>query len=459
MQYVNTGSSSDICVIVGSSSEILTVEESEVHEQPATSSYSGLDAIPGGVPDNEPSPATSPVSTVTVNGTEVYNEAESIENVVDELVQTIRGGDQESAESVTSDQEAACSRKLKELTDRLFNLVVSGQDYQIPQLPDGMRMCDIVTYRKTRRCYGINPDVIIQALYMRTEELVSRCVVQAVMWRTIDRPGSEFVSTYDSCLKLDSGTYCETVDSGPPFGCIANSTISNTPTIIKRVTISNTPESTQSKLLTYIMHKIQLNLLVGSILTSLDIVNDNKVLELTDKIVEDFDLKLYDYFQTTIMGKTHKDFGKIIINDLLLEFGSVEELQEKVRAEDPKFEEALKRALMKQLRFPTTKTMSCSFFKKCKRLWCKKKSEKDRKTQTVRSPTCDEDKGKYQEYLNEAEQPQCLPKSTIASFSRRMCSSLRKTFFSVVKTLRRPFMACCSRKNQVSVIMDGSLDL
>ncbi|KAM7367592.1 hypothetical protein PAMP_013878 [Pampus punctatissimus] len=443
MRYENSEMSSsdrrDICVIVGSNTEILTVEESEVHEQPATSSYSGLDVIPGAVPDNKPSSETSPFSTVTVIDTEhfqrsVDDEAESIENIVDELVQTILGEDQKgpaetgSQESVSSEQEAAYSLKLKELTGRLFNLVMSGQAYQIPCLPDKIRLCDTMTYRKPRRWRVTNPDVIVQALYMRTEELVSRCAVQALMWPTTDWLGSDYIP--------DPTTDSEIVDSVPSSSNISNST---------HDIISNTSEPARSKLLTDIMHKILLNLLVGEILTSIDIVDNNKILELTNKmIVQDVDPKLHDHFLASFMGKTYKDIGQTAINDLLLEFGSVEEMQEAVRAEDPNFEEALKRTLMKQLRFPTTKKTTCSFFKKFKRLCSKKKSKKGSKTQTVRSPTCDEDNGKLQEG------PRCLPKS-------HMFSSLRKTFFYVVRRLGRPFMVCCSPESQVSIITDVDL--
>lgn len=390
----------DVCIIVGSNTQILTVEDIEAHEQSAKSSYSGLDVIPGAVPDNDDAPSeANPFSSVTVIDTTedtCPDEADTIKNIADELVKAVLGGDQQEEAETDSCQESGndglavvyCS-KLKELTDRIFHLVMSGQDYQIPYLPVGMRMCDSVTYRKLRRGGVTNPGIVTQALYMRTEELVSRCAVQALIWSTLDSLDSDLLfgySSQDPSMQSSESGFQPVPAAGdceptvprvilPAPRHLSNSTFDIIP---------EQPEQTQSQLLASNVHTSLLTLLVGEMLARIDIRDGEMILEVAKKAVvqiQDADPKLYDHFHASFMGQSYRDICQTAINDLLLEFGSVEGMKEAVRAGDPNFQEALMRALRKQL-FPTppvssgnaAKTTTCSFFKKLKRLCCKKTS-------------------------------------------------------------------------------------
>ncbi|XP_042246844.1 uncharacterized protein LOC121882563 [Thunnus maccoyii] len=477
----------DVCIIIGSNTHILPVEDSEAHGQSAMSSYSGLDVIPGAVPDNDEAESlseTSPFNFVIVIGTTedlVRDEADTITNIADELVQAVLGGDQRGSaetdscqESVNGELEVVYCSKLKELTDRIFNLVMSGQDYQIPCLPAGMRMCDTVTYRKLRRGGVTNPGMVTQALYMRTEEFVSRCAVQALFWSTLNSLDSDILFgqySQDSYM-LSSGLDFVAVpvraagDCGivrrviPPPWHISNSTYDIIPELSEPIQLQ----------LASIVHISLLTLLVGKMLASIDIRDGEMILEVVRKAVvqlQDTDPRLYDHFHASFMGQSYKDIGQMAINDLLLEFGSVEVMQEAVRARNPNFEEAFMRALRKQLRFPTPpvphgnarKTMTCSFFKKFKRLCCKKTSKKGNKTPTVSLPTCDQDNNKLQEELlkDQTEQPQHPLMSRIAPSNRCICSSLREMFSSIARTLGRPFIACCCLESQESISTDGTV--
>lgn len=415
-------SSSDhenICIIIGSDTHILTAEDSsQACGQSAMSSNHGLAVISDAVPDNnevECPCETSAFDSVTLIGTRmdpVPDETEMIKNIANELVQTVLGD--YSAEESDSSQvpvlEVVYVPELKELTDRIFNLVMSGQDYQIPCQPTGVRMGDTVTYRKLSRRDINTPGIVTQALYMRTEELVCRCAVQALLWATMDSldygqssqnlhiPSSEVEFEDVSEPAAGDGGYIRRL-----FHHVWNVSNSTYGSILEQLQqpVSSAPMQLHSSAFAHIC---LVTLVVVEILLNIDInIRDYEtLLEFVNQIVvplKDIDLRLYDHFHASLMGRSYKDIGRAALNDLLLEFGSVEVMEQAVRAGDPDFVEALRRALRKQLKLSTppmshrnTDKTFCSFFKRFKRLCCRKTSKKGRKTSTVSSPTRDQNK-------------------------------------------------------------------
>ncbi|CAK6976952.1 uncharacterized protein LOC121882563 [Scomber scombrus] len=420
----STMSSSDqgnVCIIIGSDTHILTVEDSsQACGQSAMSSNNGLDVISGAVPDNneEECPCeTSVFDSVTLIGTRmdpVPDVAEMIKNIANELVQTVLGDYWLAEESDSSQVSVVYVPELKELTDRIFNLVMSGQDYQVPCQPTGVRMGDTVTYRKLSRRDVNTPGIVTQALYMRTEELVCRCAVQALLWATMDSldsgQSSQNLHIPSSEVEFEGVPEPAAGDGGyirrifHHVWNVSNSTYGSTLEELQQPEqpVSSAPMQLHSSAFAHIC---LVTLVVVEILLNIDInIRDYEtLLEFVNQVVvplKDIDLRLYDHFHASLMGRSYKDIGRAALNDLLLEFGSVEVMEQAVRAGDPDFVEALMKALRKQLKLSTppvshrntAKTSLCSFFKKFKRLCCRKTSKKGRKTPTVSSPTRNQDK-------------------------------------------------------------------
>lgn len=411
----------NVCVIIGSDTHILAVEDSETHGLSAMSSYSGLDIIPGAVPDNNEleslceTTVFDSVTVISVRMGPVPDEEEVLENIADELVQAVLG-DYWSAEepdsSVESVMEVVYDPKLKELTDRIFNVVMNGQDYQIPCQPGGARMSNTVTYRRLRRGDMNDPGIVSQALYLMTEELVCRCAVQALLWAAMDSKDCEFLSgrfsqDVDAAIS-EAGFEDEPEPAAGDSGYIrrifhhvwnvSNSSYGSMPETLEQPGQPVTPELTAP----ICVFTSLATLLVVEILLNTDIRDYPVLLEFVNQVAVPFahnELRLYDHFCTSLIGQHCKEIGRAALNDLLLEFGSVEAMEQAVIAGDPDFQEAVKRALRKQLKLlphpvshsNTVETEDCSFFKKFKRLCCRKSSKKGIKTLTVSFPTCDQD--------------------------------------------------------------------
>ncbi|XP_038583800.1 uncharacterized protein LOC119909601 [Micropterus salmoides] len=470
---ISSSNHRDICIRVGTNIHILPVEHSESHgQQSATSSSpsSGVDAIPGAVPDNDTTDSHSescPSSVTIIGAAEDHsfshlgpNEIDSIKNIADEIVHAFLGEDLQGAaqackcqKAVHSEQEVVDIDKIRKLTDRIFNVVMSGRDYQIPSMPAGTRICKTVTCRKLRRGNFPNPSIIARALYMRTEEVVTRCAVQVHLWSELRQEGSDCPSplTFDE-LSDDpdfvlvpshaAGDHKEVVFLNPPSHC--NSSMSSQDSNATYDAIPKPPEPTQSQLHGDIVHISLLSLLVGEMLTVIGIKNSEIIFEVIKKLIkqlQDVDPKVYNHFHASLMGRSYKDIYQNAITDLLLEFGSIQVMQEAVRSGDPNFEEAISRELRKQLRIPTSPVSRgkaaekmFGFFKTLKRLCCRKTSKKSGKTTTVLSLTSDQDDSKLLDHLS-TEEP--LKGQTVQSES-----------ISIARTLCRLFITCFSPKSQ-----------
>lgn len=407
----------DVCIRVGSKTHILTVEDRKSDRQEsAMSSYCGLDSIPGAVPDSNDTESHSdrcPFSSITVISTTEDHSSrlsptvmESIKNIADELVQDFLEVNLQRAVQTDSWLEVV---KLRELTNRTFNVVMTGRDYQIPLAPAGTRICDTVIYRNLRRKGVTDPGIVAHALYLRTAEVVTRCAVQVLLWSELHAEQSDYPSPLAfEQLSVDpdfvlvghaAGDHLEVVPVIPPSPVLSQE---NIPTY---EVIPEPLELTQSQLLGGNFHASLLTLLVREMLIVIGIENSEMICEVVKKVIQqlqDVDPMLYNHFYDTLMGRSFKDIYQAGISDLLLEFGSVDELKEVVRAGDPTFEEAIVRALRTQLgmsTYPephrnTAKKSTCGFFKKLKKLCSKKK--KAGKTTPVISLIRDQDRSQLQ---------------------------------------------------------------
>ncbi|XP_032367291.1 uncharacterized protein LOC116686396 [Etheostoma spectabile] len=356
----------DVCIRVGANTHILTVEDRKSDRQESVMSfYCGLDSIPGAVPDSNDTESQSercPFSSITVIATTEDHssrlspiEIESIKNIADELVQDLLEVDLQGAVQTDSWLEVG---KLRELTDRSFNVVMSGRDYQIPLALAGTRICDTMIHRNRRRKSVVDPDIVAHALYLRTAEVVTRCAVQVLLWSELH---SEQLS-YPSPLAFEqlsvdlefmlvghgAGDHLEIVPLTPPSPSII-------PVLSQEITyevIPEPPELMQSQLLGGNVLAPLCTLLVREMLIVIGVENSEMISEAVKKVIhhlQGVDPMLYNHFYDTLMGRSFKDIYQASISDLLLEFGSVDELKEVVRSGDPTFEKAIVRALRTQL--------------------------------------------------------------------------------------------------------------
>ncbi|XP_028461748.1 uncharacterized protein LOC114573663 [Perca flavescens] len=416
----------DVCIRVGSKTHILTVEDRKLDRQEsAMSSYCGLDSIPGAVPDTNDTESHSdrcPFSSITViSKTEDHSsrlspiEMESIKNIADELVQDFLEVDLQGAVQTDSWLEVV---KLRELTDRTFNVVMTGRDYQIPLVPAGTRICDTVIYRNLRRKGVTDSGIVAHALYLRTAEVVTRCAVQVLLWSELHSEKSYYPSPLAfEQLSVDpdfvfvghaAGDHLEVVPVTPSPNIAPVLSQEN---IVTYEVIPEPLELMQAQLLGGNFHASLLTLLVREMLIVIGIENSEMISEVVKKVIQqiqDVDPMLYNHFYDTLMGRSFKDIYQAGISDLQLEFGSVDELKEVIKSGDPTFEEAIVRALRTQLGMPTypephrntAKKTTCGFFKKLKKLCSKKK--KPGKTTPVISLTRDQDRSQLQGQLKES---------------------------------------------------------
>ncbi|XP_037645059.1 uncharacterized protein LOC119499905 isoform X1 [Sebastes umbrosus] len=465
---VNSSNRRDVCVRVGTNTLILTVEDRESDRQrSAMPSHWGFDAIPGAVPDSDVTKSSSespPFSSVTVIAATEDRSAplgpsgiESIEIIADELVQEI------VQENFPGAKETDTVQKLRELTDRIFDVVMSGHDYQIPSVPAGTRMCDTVTYRRLREKDVTDPGIVAHTLYLRTEEVAARCAVQVLLWLQLYselplHPDSDWFafnelsdnSDEEADWRYAAGDYMGVHSSLYSYGSYATSM----PLID---VIPDTPDPTATQLEQTLVHKSVMTLVVGEILNVIGIRDETTLWDFVMKAavdLQDVDPELYNYFQAFFMGRHYRDMCTATVSELLSDFGTLQKLQEAVRSGDPRFEAALMRAVRKQWEIipphrNTAKKTTCGFFKKFKKLCCKKRRSSE--IQHVTSLTRDQDGSQFEDHVtneeplkDNTEHGQGPTMSKMAAFVRHMCRRTTKMCCSIAKAPGRPF-ACCLR--------------
>ncbi|XP_074471535.1 uncharacterized protein LOC141756016 [Sebastes fasciatus] len=378
---VNSSNRRDVCVRVGTNTQILTVKNRESERQrSAAPSHCGFDAIPAAVHDGDVIESRSespPFGSVTViDATEDRSAPssgpsamESIKNIAVELVQAF-------LEEVPEEEEVAhTGQKLKELIDRIFNVVMGGHDYQIPSVPAGMRLMDTVTYRRLRGRDVTDPGIVAHTLYLRTEEVVTRCAWQILL------PDKLHLQLLQHPT-VNSGVQSTTSDCGRVVGegCYEANQGSNATYDV----IHETQELTESQMQQSLAHTTLMTLVVGQMLNIIGVRDRAMIADLVMKVAEelqDVDPEKYKHFHAFFMGKHYKDISQAALNNLLWTYGSLQELHEAVRDQDPRFEASLLTVLRRQWETTLTpvpdrktdKKTSVSFFDKLKKLCCKKK--------------------------------------------------------------------------------------
>lgn len=397
----------DVCARVGTDTKILTVEESESQGQESTvDSVNGLSCIPGAVPDIDTSTfENSPFRSMTViRAAEYYqslsptSEMELITNIADELVQTFvdlhQTGETDSGEITDLQLEEVEKQKIRQFTGRIFDLVMSGRDYyQIPLVPAETLMCDTVTYRGLENINNL--DTITNDLYMRTEEVVTRCAVQVLLWLalSLQEPNRESLSVSLEDLSGDLDFFAPRDAGGDRIE--ADNII--------HFNVPEPAELPQPQLLESVLLGSLVTQLAGEMLIIMGIRDTDLLLDLVPRIKEHLEGLghfMYHHFYAALMGRRYEDIFQTTFTNLLQEFGSLQAMQEAVTAGDPSLEDAMIRALTKLLRFPeetpmlherSTKKGMCCLLKKVKK-WCCK----ERKTTTVISVTIDQEDNKLQ---------------------------------------------------------------
>ncbi|XP_071334650.1 uncharacterized protein [Trachinotus anak] len=440
----------DVCIRVGINTHILTVEDSE---------SDGQESTPGDEtkshPEIHPFHSATVVSTIQSDPINPVMELDTIKKIADELVQALLEDLQGAAQTygyrkaALGGLEDIDKLKLKEFTDRIFTVIMSGHDYQIPSVPAGTCMCDTVTYRQLTRGDIADPGIVAHTIYMRTEEVVTRCVLQVLLWSALKSQVSQCLSPSLSLEDILDETDLPILGSatgdhvGQPYRIdsqASNTTYDEIPAL---------PDSTQSDMLlrctvTWLIHC----LLAQEGIENIDIVN-----EAVNKACEHMSS---DDVEASLMNKNLEDVSQTLFANLQLEFGSVKELRKAARSGDPSFEEAIVRATRKQLGIPTSgapygneaKKTTCGFFKKFKRICFKKMSKMSCKTTTIIALTTDEDDSELQEHFGKEDDSlreqtqQCWCPCRIPAFIRKKCSSFRKMFSSITTVIGRPFIAC-----------------
>ncbi|KAI3364043.1 hypothetical protein L3Q82_010872, partial [Scortum barcoo] len=353
-----------VCIRVGTLTEILTVEDSESPGQySAMSSFSDLDALPGGVPESSNHYDSCPFSSHTIIcATEDHSprlapsEMESIDNIADDLVQAFLEVDLQDVMQTDSGRlEVMDNVNLREITVRLFSVIMKGHHYQIPVVPAGRRMCDTVTYRQLYRGGVADQSVIAHTLYLRTEEIIVRCALQVLLWSALrfDCPSTESSDEIDDLVFLfgprqEGGDYLN--DSFESIQSLSFSSQLDQHSDTTYDVASETGDITESYLITGILRSSFLNLLVGEMLAVMGITTYEAIFEVVTQVIDQFhgvNAKVYDHFSASLLGHSYKEMYQTVIADLREEYCSVEEMQEVVRAGDPSFVEAIIRSLRK----------------------------------------------------------------------------------------------------------------
>lgn len=409
---VSSDNQRDICIRVGTNAKLLTVEKSKSQQQKSTKdSFSGSDFIPGAVPDKSGSTSeSSPFLLVTVIGTtendlfSAIMENQTITNLADELVEAFLNDLGEVTETVAEQNTAlqlddVDKEKIRTFTDRVFELVMSGHDYQVPLVPAQRRMCETVTYRRLRRWDITDLGIITHTLYLRTEEVVTRCVVDVLLWQTLGYWGPDYPST-SSSLSTAAELFLRRDEAGDlsissPEENISTDSLSRQ-SQISYATFSDDSESIESNLLENVLLGSLVTQLVGEMLIIMAIRNTAILLDLVPRIrqrLHQIGPMMYHFFHASLMGQRYNDIIQATFTNLLLEFASLQEMQEAVLARDPSFEEAMVTALTKQLSILSEtaesdddKKTTCSLLKKVKTLCCKTTSIKPSRATTNISP-------------------------------------------------------------------------
>lgn len=139
-----------------------------------------------------------------------FDKMDSIREITDNLIETFLKSSQ-SKEALELEDKV----KLKEITDRLFSVVMMGRDYPITILPARTRLCNTVIYRELRRGIYTNSGLVAHALYMRTEEVIYRCALQILLWSALLTPVNSddpYTSDEDSLIYISE--YCHVVEGG-----------------------------------------------------------------------------------------------------------------------------------------------------------------------------------------------------------------------------------------------------
>lgn len=395
MPYFETSNRRVVCIRVGANTRILTVDsDSEADgELSAMSSCHGLDAIPGAVPDinDDKSPYVSVTTTKHQFHHTGTNQRDAIDKIVEDLLKLV--------ETDSRGLEDIDNAKLREFTDRVFNLVMSGRVYQIPLVPNGTCLCNTVICRKLRRGDNIkNAGIVAHTLYMRTEELVTRCAVQVFLWSAInleDVPETSDSSKdlyFEFFIRVDAGEYARP----PPLLNVESHSEQPNNINYEIPERSGTPEVTQSQLMISMMHTSLLTLMVGEVLTVIGIRNLRTIHKIGAEVIQQLkgvDFMVYNNFRASIVGESYKDLCQSILSDLLQEFGTVKVMQDMLTSRDPYFCDVLMRALQKQLSKAPDKKTSCCLLKKLKKLCCKK-IKKTNKITPIFSATSEKDSSK-----------------------------------------------------------------
>lgn len=395
MPYFETSNRRVVCIRVGANTQILTVDsDSEADgELSAMSSCHGLDAIPGAVPDINDN--KSPYVSVTTTKYQFHhtgtNQRDSIDEIVEDLLKL--------AQADSGGLEDIDKAKLREFTDRVFNVVMSGRAYQIPLVPNGTCLCNTVICRKLSRGDNTkNAGIVAHTLYMRSEELVTRCAVQVLLWSAVNL--DDVPETSDSSGELDFEFYIrdEAGDHArpPPLSGLESHSVHSSNIYDEIPESSGTLEVTQSQLMISIIHTSLLNLMVGEMLTVIGIRNLRTIHKIGAEVIHQLkgvDFMVYNNFRASIVGESYKDLCQSILSDLLQEFGTVQVMQDMLTSNDPYFCDALMRALQKQLSKAPDKKTSCCLLKKLKKLCCKK-IKKTNKITPIFSATSDQDNSK-----------------------------------------------------------------
>ncbi|XP_056261754.1 uncharacterized protein LOC130187854 [Seriola aureovittata] len=461
---INFSNYQDVYIRVGMNTRILTVENSETHGQEASMpSCGGWDAIPGVVPySDEPkshpkSPPffSAPVISITgcFNQIDPMKELDIIKKIADELVQEFLE-EQQGAEETYDLQKAASDGledvdkvKMREFTDRIFNVIMSGVDYQIPLVPARTRVCDSVTYRQLRRSDIGAPGAVARILYMKTEEVVARCVSQVLLWSALKskRSGHFFPgpSLQDLLFQPDLLLTIDAIGEHVAVPLRISSQASDDTYDL----VSESQASTHSDML---LRCTVMTWLIQHMLTKKGIEITEIVSEAIKKACEHIS---NEALEASLLNKNCEDITETLFADLLLEFGSVSEMRRATAAGDPSFEEAIVSTLRKQLGIPilasphenAAKKTTCGFIKKFKRLCCKKTSKKTSETTAVIDLTSDQDDYELPDDDSLREETQrcwCPCMCRIPAFIRKTCSSQKRTFSSITSAMGRPFITC-----------------
>ncbi|KAK2856578.1 hypothetical protein Q5P01_005313 [Channa striata] len=371
-----------VCIRVGTNTKILTVEDSESHEQKSPMDfYSNLNAIPGSVPETDK--AESPFSGSLEITRETEERSHSVDqmrdiifirDIVDELMKVFMD-DLHTEEETSSGQTAGLQlNAVKELTIRkitnsIFDLIMNGHNYQTASLLSGRHVGDTITYTSLMSGNIADRGLVAHTVYMRTEEVVTRCAVQMLLWAPLYLKKSNLLA----CPSPAFNATVE-VDSEPPL--LSRSEDELSPPV---------------------------GLLVGEMLDVIGVRESDPVWVLINRagieLQQDFDFQRLQDLHGYWIIKSYRIVARDAVAELLLKHGSFERLHELVRSKDPFFVGDVVRALshqLERLNEPSVlggnaaKKKSVHFLKKFKRLCCKKFSKNATKTTRITPLTVDQ---------------------------------------------------------------------